>query len=116
MLKKIQDYLNTRILLLRLELSERFAKSLAALFKGIVLLMLFGIFLIFASIALALWIGDVFWNSVTAGFLAMAGFYLLIALIFAIFSKPLLENPFMNRVIKTLFETYKNDKTKEFNS
>ncbi len=115
MLKKIQDYLNTRILLLRLELSERFAKSLAALFKRMVLLMLFGIFLIFASIAAALWLGEL-WNSLPIGFLALAAFYLFIALIFWIFSKPLLESPFMNRVIKTLFETNNNDKTNELNS
>jgi|AntRauTorcE11898_2_1112593.scaffolds.fasta_scaffold00742_15 hypothetical protein len=114
MLKKIQDYLNTKILLMRLEVSERVAKTLAILFRSIILLMLFGIFFIFASIAASLYIGE-FYGSMAIGFLAVSAVYLLLALILWIFNKPLLEHPFMNQIIKVLFEIKDDEKGKDAN-
>lgn len=112
MIKKIQDYLNTRILLMRLDVSERVAKTLALLFKRVVVLMVFGIFLIFASVAASVWVGELY-GSLPLGFLAVSAVYLFIALILWIFSKPLVEYPFMNSIIKVLFETKDDEKDKD---
>jgi len=112
MFKKIQDYINTRILLLRLEVSERFAKALATLYTKVVLLMLFGIFFFFASIAIGFIVGEEL-RSLPMGFGIVAAFYFVLALIFTLFSKSLLETPFMNRIINVLFESKEDEDEKE---
>lgn len=103
MIQKFQEYLNSRLLLLRLEISEKISKTLAALLRRILLLMLFMMFLVFASIALALHLGEVM-NSTVYGFLTVGGAYLVLFFLIWVFAKPLLEKPFMDQVIKILFE------------
>ncbi len=112
MIKKLQDYINSRILLMRLEVSERFAKALALLFKNIVVLVFFGIFFLFASMAAAFWIGESV-RSIPVGFAAVAAFYLAVTLILFVFRKPLIENPFMNKVIRILFELKNHEEEKD---
>jgi hypothetical protein len=112
MLKKIEDYINTRILLLRLEVSERIAKALATLYTKVVLLMLFGIFFFFASIAIGFYVGEEL-RSLPLGFGIVAAFYFILAIIFTAFHKSLLETPFMNRIIKVLFEQKEEDESSQ---
>lgn len=112
MMKKFQDYINSRILLMRLEVSERFAKALALLLKNIVVLVFFGIFFLFASMAVAFWIGESI-KSIPVGFGAVAVFYLVVTMIVLVFRKPLIENPFMNKVIRILFEQKNHEEEKE---
>jgi len=103
MIQKFQEYLNSRLLLLRLEISEKISKTLAALLRRILLLMLFMLFVVFASIALALHLGEIM-NSTVYGFLTVGGGFLVLFFLIWILAKPLLEKPFMDQVIKILFE------------
>lgn len=111
MIKKLRDYINSRILLMRLEVSERFAKALALLFQNMVVLMFFGIFFFFASMAAAFWIGESV-RSIPVGFAVVAGFYLAVTLVLFVFRKSLIETPFMNKVIRILFEHKKHEEEK----
>lgn len=103
MIQKFQEYLNSRLLLLRLEVSEKISKTLAAFLRRIVLLMLFMLFLVFGAIALSLYLGDVMDNT-TLGFLIVSGAFLVLFFLGLALSKPLLEKPFMNQAIRILFE------------
>ncbi len=103
MIQKFQEYLNSRLLLLRLEISERISKTLAAFFKRMVLLMLFVLFLVFASIALALHLGEIM-ESMVNGFLVVSGGYFLLFILIWIIANPVLEKPIMNHIIRILFE------------
>lgn len=109
MIQKFQEYLNSRLLLLRLEISERLSKTLAACLKSIMLLVLFSLFLVFASIALALYLGEIY-DSLVNGFLMVGGGYLVLFLLIWLFSGPLLEKPFMNYIIRILFEKKNEEK------
>ncbi|MCF8309493.1 MAG: hypothetical protein K9I68_10835 [Bacteroidales bacterium] len=111
MIQKFQEYLNSRLLLLRLEVSERISKTLAAFLRRIVLLMLFVLFLVFGGIALSLYLGDILDNEIY-GFLAVSGGFLVLFFLFLVLSKPLMEKPFMNQVIKILFEK-RNEQEKD---
>jgi len=103
MIQKFQEYLNSRLLLLRLEISERLSKTLAAFLKRVVLLVLFSLFLVFSSIAFALYLGEIL-DSLVHGFLLVGGVYLVLFFLIWLLSGPLLEKPFMNHVIRILFE------------
>lgn len=102
MLQKIQDYLNSRILLLKLEISEKTAEALAVLFSKIVLLMFFVLFIGFASITGAFAIAEKY-DSFMLGFAIITAFYLLVVIVFFAFRKTLLVYPFMNKMIKIFF-------------
>jgi hypothetical protein len=109
MLKKIEDYISSRILLLKIEVTEKISETLSVLFRRIVLFMFAGFVVFFISIALALWIGKQC-DSYIIGFLALAGVNLLLLVILFIFRKPLLEKHIKDEVVRTVFKD--NEKQK----
>jgi len=102
MFQKIQDYLNSRLLLLKLEISEKTAEALAVLFSRIVLLAFILLLISFCSLTMAFAISE-FYDSYVIGFGVISGFYFIITVVMLIFSKQILENPFMNKLIKIFF-------------
>ncbi|MFP4664638.1 MAG: phage holin family protein [Bacteroidales bacterium] len=102
MLKKFEDYISSRILLLKIEGTEKISETLAVLFRRIILSMFAGFVVFFISIALALWIGEQM-NSYVLGFLALAGVNLLLLIILLIFRKRLLEKYIKDEVVRTVF-------------
>ena len=113
MLKKLENYISSRILLLKIEGTEKVSETLAVLLKRMVLLMFTGSFLFFLSVAIGLYIGDLY-NSYITGFLAVAGIHLLLLLLLYLLRKPLLEKPVKNEIVRTAFkETQEAKETKE---
>ncbi|MGM0612998.1 MAG: hypothetical protein ACQESM_05790 [Bacteroidota bacterium] len=110
MLKKLENYISSRILLLKIEGTERVSKTLAVLLKRIVLLMFLGSFVFFLSVAIGLYIGDLY-NSYVIGFFIVAGLHLLFLLLLYLFRKPLLERPVKDEIVRTAFKDV-NDKKK----
>ncbi|MDA3819699.1 MAG: phage holin family protein [Candidatus Delongbacteria bacterium] len=109
MLKKIEDYISSRILLLKIEGTEKISETLSMLFRRIVLFMFAGFVVFFISFALALWIGKNC-GSYVVGFLAIAGVNLLVLVILFIFRKPLLEKHIKDEVVRTVFKEPENRK------
>lgn len=109
MLKKLENYISSRILLLKIEGTEKLSETLAVLFKKIMLLMFLGSFVLFLSLALALWLGKVF-GSIVIGFLILAGIHLFILLVLYILRKPLLERTIKNEIVRTVFKQSDNSK------
>ncbi|MFO7790648.1 MAG: phage holin family protein [Bacteroidales bacterium] len=109
MLKKIEDYINSRILLLKIEGTEKISETLSMLFRRIVLFIFAGFVVFFISIALALWIGNNC-DSYVVGFLAIAGVNLLLLVLLFIFRKPLLEKHIKDEVVRTVFKEPENQK------
>ena len=71
----------------------------------------FGVFLffiLFGSIALALGISQLL-DSAYAGFLVVAGIYLLIGILIAVFNEKWIKEPVSNGVIKTIFKSEKSE-------
>ncbi|MCF8218590.1 MAG: hypothetical protein K9I29_04130 [Bacteroidales bacterium] len=110
MLKKLENYISSRILLLKIEGTEKVSKTLAVLLKRIVLLMFLGSFVFFLSVAIGLYIGDLY-NSYIIGFSAVAGLHLLLLLLLYLFRKPLIERPVKDEIVRTAFKDV-NDKKK----
>lgn len=109
MLQKIKDYISTRLLLLKVEATEKISEALSVLFKRIILLMVAGSFFFFISIAIALWIGKTYSSNIT-GFLVIAAIYFLIFIILIIFRKQLLEKNIKNEIIRKVFQDSDNQK------
>jgi hypothetical protein len=98
----IKEYVNTRIEAAKLSAAEKSSAVIANVVAGLIVVAFFMLFVLFCSIALAFGLGE--WIGKTwAGFLIMAGLYLLIGIIVWTARVKIIQLPVMNALIKQLF-------------
>lgn len=98
----IKEYVNNRIDAVKLTAAEKSSAIIANLIAGLIVATVFMFFIVFASIALSLLLGD--WaGSTWAGFLIVAGLYLLVGIIVWTAREKIIRLPIMNALIKQLF-------------
>lgn len=100
-----KEYIETRSEISKLKAIDKGSKMAGSMASGIILLIIaFGI-LVFISISIAFalseWIGRAY-----AGFLIVAGFYVLLFILLAIFKKSWIENPVSTAVIRSFFKDH----------
>ena len=100
----IQQIINKRIDYLKLDAAETASSVISALITLFVLAFMGVTVLIFASIALALFIGRAI-NNYPVAFLIITAFYLLIAIIVYMLRTKLITNPVVSMVISKFFES-----------
>lgn len=97
--QKLQQYIQQRILLLRLQATDKVSRIASTIITS-VLIVVVGLFLlIFASITAGLWLASIT-GSLIAGFGIVALFYLVVFLFIIIFLKKMLQNLFINKLIR----------------
>jgi len=106
----VKEYLNSNIELIKLKTAEKSSAVLSNIIAAAVVACILFFFLVFASIAVALilsnWIGKMY-----AGFLIVAGFYLLTGTIIWMNKERMIRIPIMNKIIQQLFkDEHGNDK------
>jgi len=99
----LKEYVNTRYELLTLKAGEKTANIGSQLILGLVLLFSFVLFVLFLSIGAGFYLAAVL-GSAYAGFMLIAGFYLLLILILALFRKGMILKPLRNKIIRELFK------------
>lgn len=97
----LTDYLETRVELLKVEMREDVAKALAKFSVFCVLAFAAIVFLLFASIALALWIGQT--HGLVFGFTIIALLYLFIA-IALLLSKKFVSKKIEKKLLKIVMK------------
>lgn len=105
-----QHYLEKRIDLLRLELTERVTRILSVLITGFLLLSIIGMFTLFASIAIAFYIGENL-NSTGTGFLIVGGAYGLLAVLLYVFRDTLIAQPVLSLILAEFQEEMEEEET-----
>jgi len=103
LLENLKSYLNTRIELLKLQMTDKLASASSSV-VAIVLLVLASISCIFffscwAALYLSSKIGDTY-----SGFAIVGGLYLVISIILILGRKQILVTPLRNQIIKCLFK------------
>ena len=97
----VKDYINTRVELTKLHLAEKTSQVISQLIAITIVALFFLFVLVFGSIAgawaLSNWIGKPY-----AGFLIVAGIYLVLGIIFWVARGSLLRYPIMNAIIRQL--------------
>lgn len=96
------DYAEARWNLIALDVSDKTANIVTSIIVGIVLAVLGLFFLVFASVALALWL-SVLTNSGALGFLIVAAIYGLIGAVVYANRNKWLFLPLMNNFLKKLY-------------
>jgi hypothetical protein len=96
----IKDYADTRMESVKLHIAEK--SSAANVIAGVIVVVVFLFFIVFANIALAFGLGE--WIGKTwAGFLLVAFLYLLIGIIVWFARVKIIRLPIINALIKQLF-------------
>jgi putative superfamily III holin-X len=103
LLEKAENYTKTSIELAKLQLIDKSADVLSSLVSIIVISIVVGMFLMLTNIGLAFWLGEVLGN-VHYGFFAVAGFYLVLAIIIGLFKDQLIKTPMSNSFITSLLK------------
>lgn len=108
LIDKTTEYLHVRADILKLTAAEKTSKAAAAAVTGGILIICFLFALLFLSFFAGYCISEKMGNSYI-GFLFVALFYILIALIVFFSKANLIEKPIINRVVKSLFNTKENN-------
>lgn len=95
----VRSYIEKKLLLIKLEAIDTGSNVLSKIIAYASFLFLTLFFLLFANIAIAVFIGEAIAN-MALGFLIVAAFYLLIAILLLIFRKQLIYTPIINAFIK----------------
>jgi fatty acid desaturase len=103
----LKEYINLRIASIKLTTAEKTSAVIANIIAGAVAALVLFFFVVFASVALAIGLGT--WlGSMWAGFLIVAGLYLLLGMVVWAARGKLIRLPVMNAIIQQLF-THNDD-------
>ena len=97
--QKLQQYVQQRILLLRLQATEKVSRIASAIITSVLIIVVGLFLLVFASIAAGLWLASVT-GSLVAGFGIVALFYFVVFLFIILFLRKMLQNLFINKLIR----------------
>lgn len=95
------EYAETRFNLLKLKAVRSGSKIASGVVLSVVLAVLFGLFFLLLNIGVGFWLGEVF-GRVHYGFLALAGFYLIIGFLIIALKNAVIKKPVTNMVIKKI--------------
>ena len=106
--KKLEAYVNERLLLLKLEALEKTAKMSASLFTAIVLLLLAFFILLFLSLMAGYYFANLT-GSLFAGFGIVTAFYIILFVVILKLKKPVIEKNIRNMIISNFFDKQEED-------
>ncbi len=108
MKKDIQDYLEIKFDLIRLQIAESLSRILSSVINMVILCFLLALILFFLSFSAAYYFSSLL-HSNELGFLCVTGFYGLILLFFIIFRKRIIERPVIKAMVKLIFSKISSD-------
>lgn len=101
LLEKAGDYVETRLEIFKLKTALTTSDVVSELVVRIVLVSFISIVVMMLNIGLALWLGELLGKSYY-GFLVLAGFYSLLAILMYFFREKMIESPVSNAIIKKM--------------
>jgi len=99
----LENYIQNRILLIKLQVVEKMSKLLAGMFTGLLIVILSFFVLLFLSIMLGYYFADLT-GSNYIGFGILTVVYILLLVLLIVFRKNLVENKIINMVIEVFFD------------
>jgi len=103
LIEKGEQYGKTTIELLKLKTLDKSADVASTLISWAIVIVFTVLFFLILNIGIALWIGELLGKSYY-GFFAVAGFYALLAIIFALFREQWVKRPVNNSIVTQVLE------------
>jgi phosphoglycerol transferase MdoB-like AlkP superfamily enzyme len=107
LVERLREYVNTRVAQVKLSVAEKISKVAALMIALLMAALVFFLFLVLASVAGAIAIGQQL-NNMWLGFLIMAGIILVFGILLWALKDKLIRIPIMNALVKALFEKEDN--------
>lgn len=101
--KRATDYVNTNIELAKLNIIEKSVKTVGSVISNLILVVVCALCLLFLSFAMGFYLGEIL-SSTYLGFIIVAAFYLVVAIIIALISTKHIKNPIINILISKIFK------------
>ena len=108
LVERLREYVNTRVAQVKLSIAEKISKVAGLLISLLLASLIFFLFLVLASIAGAIAIGQQL-NNMWLGFLIMAGIIFLIGILLWTLKDKLIRLPIMNMLVKAMFDKETED-------
>lgn len=99
--ESVNDYVDTRIDLLRLKTIDKSSDIISSLTVGLVILLTATFGIILLNIGLAIWLGRLM-GHIGYGFFAVGGFYTVLAIVLFGFKRKWLKGPFNDMMVKKM--------------
>lgn len=99
--EKSRDYVETRIDLARLKVTEKTSDVISDLASKLILIAIASVFVLMLNVGIALWLGELLGKNYY-GFFVLAGVYALIALVSYLLREKWIEEPVTNAIIKKM--------------
>ncbi|MFH2144170.1 MAG: phage holin family protein [Bacteroidota bacterium] len=103
LIEKATDYGKTTVELVKLKVLDTSSDVISSFIPISIALMLFTSFLLFFSLAMAFWLGEILGNNYY-GFFIVAGFYCFIGIIFYLFMYKWIKRKVCNSIIKKVIK------------
>lgn len=101
LIEKVEAYGKSSIELFKLKIIEKIAETTSSLVLSTTVIFFGIIFLLFANVGLAFWLGSIL-NKTYLGFLIVAGFYLLLVLLFSFVFNKGVKKTIENAIVKKM--------------
>ncbi len=101
--KKVEEYVQDRLLLLKLEAVEKTSRLIATMISGLLIAMFALLIIIFISIMAGYLFGELI-HHVYWGFGIVAGIYIILLVVIIVLRKRLIEKHVVNMIIEIFFE------------
>ncbi|OQX79518.1 MAG: hypothetical protein B6D61_03390 [Bacteroidetes bacterium 4484_249] len=112
--EKFEEYIVTRLLLLKMEVTDNASKLISIIVVSLVFASISLLFLFFISFAVALFVGDLLGN-IKYGFAFVSLLYLLLLIFVFIFRKRIIQKPILDWTVKYLFKNNNDTSDNEDN-
>lgn len=106
--KDIQEYIEIKLDLIRLHTAENISRILSSAVNATIIGYLLLFILLFLSFAGGYFFGSLL-HSTELGFLCVAGFYLLVLILFIVFRKHIVERPIIKAILKLFFPKFSDN-------
>jgi len=103
LLERAEDFGKTSLELLKLKAIDKTSDIVSSLIPQSVVLVFVFVFILFLNLGIAFWLGEL-WGSVAIGYLAVAAFYAICAIIIHFFLHDKIKERIRNSVIKQLLK------------
>lgn len=100
----LEEYVQRKIQIAKLDTAEQIAKVTASLATMAILVALVPVLLCVFSVGVGFYLATTFDWSIAQAFFALSGFYLLLGIIIYLFRRRLFTNPILGLVIKEFFK------------
>ncbi len=104
-LAQLRNYTKTQLELVKLRTIERVAVSGASLVSNALLFAVLAVSVLFLSVAGGFYLSQLF-GSITQGFAAVGGFYVILTLVLLVVKKGLVEAPIKDKIISKLTDNH----------